>query len=61
MKSVKREIFLKNMSKVHRYLFCSECKSTYPVVMSDEEEHHSDSDSDMAECVNGLSSESSGK
>ena len=49
------------MSKTHRYLFCSECKSTYPVVMSDEEEHHSDSDSDMAECLNGLSSESSGK
>ena len=28
--------------------------------MSDKEEHHSDSDSDMAECLNGLSSESSG-
>ena len=40
------------MSKIHRYLF--------KINMSDKEEHHSDSDSDMAECLNGLSSESSG-
>ena len=47
------------MSKIQRYLL-NISNSTYQVVMSDKEEHHSDSDSDMAECLNGLSSESSG-
>ena len=47
------------MSKIQRYLL-KISNSTYQVVMSDKEEHHSDSDSDMAECLNGLSNESSG-
>merc|ERR1712038_2107867 len=50
-------IFL-NMSEIQRYLL-KISNSTYQVVMSDKEEHHSDSDSDMAECLNGLSNESS--
>ena len=51
-------IFL-NMSKIQRYLL-KISNSTYQVVMSDKEEHHSDSDSDMAECLKGLANESSG-